>query len=245
MVLGAVALSGALLGVGTGTAGSQSTRLRLAAPTDCATNVQCIPGFQRVYHLDPTSLWVRLKVADAGIQALDNGIAEVAVAFSSDPELSRPVANLTHDQIQGIIAGQITSWSQIPGSTRSDAIVPVGLVPTAGAASVFESVFVDFGTPVAWQPLTFAAETQVRDYLEQTPGGFGYLDLALVGPLHVIDYEGIGCTRQTVENGSYPGRATLGVLTRGRPSGALARFLHWAHTSPVARRVIATHYVPG
>lgn len=54
-----------------------------------------------------------------------------------------------------------------------------------------------------------------------------------------------GCTRQTVENGTYPGRATLGVVTRGRPSGALARFLHWAHASPLAWRVIATHYVPG
>jgi phosphate transport system substrate-binding protein len=158
---------------------------------------------------------------------------------------ANPVPNLTHDQVQDIVAGRVTSWSQVPGSTRTDPIVPVGVVSTGGAASVFESVFLDPATPVAWQPVTLLTQTQVRDYLEQAPAGVGYVDLALVGPLHVIDYQGVGCTPQTIQNGTYPARRPLGVVTRGAPGGALARFLHWALTSPVARRVIATHYVPG
>ena len=40
---------------------------------------------------------MRLTVADAGIQALDDGIAEVAVAFSSDPALSRPDIKVLRD----------------------------------------------------------------------------------------------------------------------------------------------------
>jgi subtilisin family serine protease len=64
--------------------------VRLAAPSDCPRNVNCIPGFKRVYGVDPTSVFRPLKVADAGIQALDDGTAEVAVAFSSNPQLSRP-----------------------------------------------------------------------------------------------------------------------------------------------------------
>jgi phosphate transport system substrate-binding protein len=157
---------------------------------------------------------------------------------------ANPVPNLTHGQLQDIVAGRVTSWSQVPGSTRTDPIVPVGVVPTGGAATVFESVFVDPSTPVAWQPVTLLTPTQVRDYVEQTPAGFGYVDLALVGPMHVIDYQGVGCTRQTIDNGSYPAQRPLGVVTRGSPSGALAAFLRWALTSPVARRVIAAHYVP-
>src|SRR4051794_19914512 len=73
-----------------GPAAAQTPQVRLAAARDCPTNVNCIPGFRRVYHMDPTSLFTPMRVADAGIGALDDGIAEVAVAFSSNPQLSRP-----------------------------------------------------------------------------------------------------------------------------------------------------------
>ena len=63
---------------------------RLAAPPDCLTNPNCGPGLERVYGVDVTSVFVPLTVADAGISALDDGVAEVAVAFSTDPEASRP-----------------------------------------------------------------------------------------------------------------------------------------------------------
>jgi subtilisin family serine protease len=70
-----------------------------AAPVDCPQNVNCIPGLKRVYGIDPTSDYVPLKVAEAGVQALDSGAAQVAVAFSSNPQLSRPdIVTLTDDR---------------------------------------------------------------------------------------------------------------------------------------------------
>ena len=71
-------------------AGAQTPPVRLAAAPDCARNINCIPGFKRVYGMDPTSVLTHLDVADAGVSALDDGLAEVAVAFSSNPQLSRP-----------------------------------------------------------------------------------------------------------------------------------------------------------
>jgi phosphate transport system substrate-binding protein len=62
---------------------------------------------------------------------------------------------------------------------------------------------------------------------------------------NVMAYNGVPCTRATVRSGAYPAGRPLGVATRGRPRGALGRFLRWARTSPIARRVIATRYVPG
>jgi subtilisin family serine protease len=74
-------------------------RVRLAAATDCVRNVNCVPGFKRAYAMDPTPQLVTLKVADAGIQALDDGSAEVALAFSSNPQLSRPdIVELADDR---------------------------------------------------------------------------------------------------------------------------------------------------
>jgi subtilisin family serine protease len=82
-----------------GPAGAQASQVRLAAATDCPDNVNCIPGFRRVYGIDPSSVFTPLTVADAGVEALDDGRAEVAVAFSSNPQLSRPdILPLTDDK---------------------------------------------------------------------------------------------------------------------------------------------------
>ena len=65
-------------------------QVRLAAPSDCLTNPNCGPGLREVYGVDVAPSFVPLTVADSGISALDDGLAEVAVAFSSNPEVSRP-----------------------------------------------------------------------------------------------------------------------------------------------------------
>jgi phosphate transport system substrate-binding protein len=70
------------------------------------------------------------------------------------------------------------------------------------------------------------------------------MDLAFTRPVHPIPYESVPCTRATFRDGSYPATRPIGVVTVGRPAGALRRFLRWAQTSRIARRVIATRYVP-
>jgi glycine betaine/choline ABC-type transport system substrate-binding protein len=76
--------------------------LRFAAAADCLTNPNCGPGLKRVYHVDITSVFVPLSVADGGIGALDDGVADVAVAFSSNPEVSRPdIVTLVDDRGMG------------------------------------------------------------------------------------------------------------------------------------------------
>src|SRR4051794_25033855 len=69
---------------------AQAQGVRLAAPSDCLVNAGCGVGLKSVYGLDVASAFVSLTVADAGVSALDDGLAEVAVAFSSNPQLSRP-----------------------------------------------------------------------------------------------------------------------------------------------------------
>jgi phosphate transport system substrate-binding protein len=157
---------------------------------------------------------------------------------------ANPVPNLSRSQIQDIVAQRTTSWTQVPGSTRTDPIVPAALDVTAGARQVFDQVFVDVSTPEGWQPRTFALAAQVRDFVEQTPAALGYVDLALTAPLHTVGYNGVGCTRRNLVNASYPAQRPLGVVTKGAPKGALHRFLRWVATSRKARAVIATRYIP-
>jgi phosphate transport system substrate-binding protein len=157
---------------------------------------------------------------------------------------SNRVPGITRAQLQDIVAARVTNWSQIPGSARTDAIVPVTLDPSTGTRLVFDSVFVDIGTPVLYPARTFDTSPQVRDFIEATPAAFGYVDLAVAGPLHTLTYQGVACTRTTIRNATYPAQRPLGVVTRGKPRGALKRFLRWVATSRKARQVIATRYIP-
>ena len=156
---------------------------------------------------------------------------------------TNPVRGMSRELLQDIVAGRVTSWSQVPDSTRSDPIRPVALDRGTGAARVFEEVFLDPATPVAWQPVTLLLSIQARDYVEATPAAFAYMDLAATGPVHAIPYEGHPCTRATVRDGSYPARRPLGIATKGRPKPALRRFLRWIRTSRTARRVLNSRYV--
>ena len=157
---------------------------------------------------------------------------------------ANPVGSISRALLQDIVAGRVTSWSQVPGAARADAIVPVALDAGSGAAAVFDDVFVDDGTPVAWQPTTVLTNAQARDTIAQTPAALGYLDLALTALVHPIAFDGVPCTRATVRDGSYPASRPIGVVTVGKPKGALGRFLRWARTDRTARRVIAIRYVP-
>jgi len=103
----AACLIGGLVLAGSATA---QESVRLAAPADCLTNAGCGPGLAAAYGLDVSGVHVPLEVADGGILALDDGLAEVAVAFSSNPQVSRPdVLALEDDRAM----------------VRSDHIVPV------------------------------------------------------------------------------------------------------------------------
>jgi phosphate transport system substrate-binding protein len=157
--------------------------------------------------------------------------------------VANPVPGLTRAQVQDLVAGRVTSWTQIPGSARTDPIVSAALEETAGARVVFEAVFVDAATEITYAPRTFAIAAQVRDFVESTPAAWGYVDLALISRLHALTYEGVPCSRATISSGAYPAQRPLGVVTRGRPRGALARFLRWVSTSRKARQVIATRYI--
>jgi phosphate transport system substrate-binding protein len=158
---------------------------------------------------------------------------------------TNPVPSISRALLQDIVAGRVTNWSQVLGSTRSDPIAPVTLDPGTGAAHVFEQVFLDDGTPQAWQAITLLTSLQARNYTEANPSAFAYLDFAFTGPVHPIAYEGVPCSRATIRDGSYPAARPIGVVTKGRPKGALRRFLRWARTDRTARQVIATRYVPG
>jgi phosphate transport system substrate-binding protein len=199
-------------------------------------------------------------VADAARGIVDVGLASRPRAPTDPPGLAftpfaasgiclvtnaaNRVPGLTHAQLQDLVAARATAWSQIAGSTRADAIAAAALAEGTGARSVFLSTFVATETPVAYTARAFVTAAQVRDYVRATPAAWGYVDVAFTSGLHVVPFEGVACSRATIASGAYTGRRDLSFVTPGAPSAAAARFIRWVRTSRVARRVIATRYVP-
>ena len=91
-------------------AASAQQNVTLAAPSDCLTNPGCGAGLKRVYKLDVSKHFYSLTVADAGISALDDKVGQVAVAFSSNPNLTR---------------ADLLSLRDDKGMIGSDHVVPV------------------------------------------------------------------------------------------------------------------------
>ena len=194
-------------------------------------------------------------IADAARGIVDAGMSGRALAADDPPGLvftplalsavclvtnvANPVAALSRAQIQDLVAGRLAGWPQVAGSRSLDPIAPVAFDLTSGARAVFMSAFVDLETPVAYAPHTFTATAQVRAFLLVTPAAWGYLDLAFTPGLHTVAYEGIPCSASA----PYPARREIGLVTRGKPRGALARFLRWIARDATAKRVIRTRYV--
>jgi glycine betaine/choline ABC-type transport system substrate-binding protein len=61
----------------------------LAAPGDCLTNPGCGVGLKRVYGADISGVLRPLDAAGGGVEALDQGLAQVAVVFTTNPEIAR------------------------------------------------------------------------------------------------------------------------------------------------------------
>jgi glycine betaine/choline ABC-type transport system substrate-binding protein len=61
----------------------------LAAPGDCLTNPGCAPGLKRAYGVDVRGVFRALDAGGAGVEALDQGLAQVAVVFTTNPEIAR------------------------------------------------------------------------------------------------------------------------------------------------------------
>jgi phosphate transport system substrate-binding protein len=199
-------------------------------------------------------------LADAARGIVDIGLASRAIEPTDPPGLrvtpfaasgvclvtnvSNPLAGLTQAQLEELVTGRATSWAQVPGAARADAIQAAGLALGTGARNVFYSTFVAPAVAVAEPPRAFTTAAQVRDYVRANPAAWSYVDLAFTAGLHVVPFEGVPCTRRTVASGEYPGRRELAFVTRGAPRGAARRFIRWVRTSRVARRVIATRYVP-
>jgi phosphate transport system substrate-binding protein len=154
------------------------------------------------------------------------------------------LANVSIQQVHDIYRGLLTNWSQVPGSSLTTTIDPVGRDTNGGTYNFFLQAVLNNELPAS-NVNALTADGLVVNAVKQDPNAIGYDGLAWQGkgqkPLKV---NGVPCqaSKISVEPLKYPLSRYLFLVLPGdgsQISPALAKFIDWARRSPLAGEVIA------
>ena len=157
---------------------------------------------------------------------------------------ANPLANLSTAQLVSIFTGKTRSWSGIPGSTGGT-IDLISRTSVAGVLTNFQTLLLE-NKKVSTVASEQSSEGLMRQTVENDPNAIGFLSnyQADKGGLHVVNINGVGCSKSTVVSGAYPGVADFYEVTLKEAKGAAAAFIGWIRNSSAARKIISTQWVP-
>jgi phosphate transport system substrate-binding protein len=155
------------------------------------------------------------------------------------------LANLTTAQAVNIFTGKTRNWSEVPGATATGAIDVISRESTAGTLSSLQTLLLE-GKKVSSTFQTQSSEGLLRQAVKSDPNAIGFLSnyQAGLGGLNVAGYNGIACNKSTAAAGTYAGVARFYEVTKGRATGAAAKFINWIVHSGAARKIINTQWIP-
>jgi phosphate transport system substrate-binding protein len=153
-------------------------------------------------------------------------IAKDGLAIIVNP--ANPVSSLTHDQIRGIYAAEITNWADLGGTDARIHII--AREEGSGTRGAFdELVMGDFRiTPKA---IVQNSNGAVRQLVADDPYSIGFISLGLVDvgrrPVKAIEIDGVAATRENVLNGSYSLYRSFLFVSDGEPEGPAKQFIEF------------------
>ncbi len=179
--------------------------------------------------------------ADAGLTFYP--IAKYAICVVTNK--SNTLSNLTQKQVTSIFTGKTKNWSEVPGATATGPITLFTRTSVAGVLTSFKALMLE-GKTVATSATEEATEGQMRQEVENSPSGIGFLSnyQANKGGLNSVEFNGVACNQSTAGSGQYGGVAVFYEVTKGPATGAAAAFIHWIDQSGAAKKIIASQWVP-
>jgi phosphate transport system substrate-binding protein len=170
-------------------------------------------------------------------------IAKYAICVVTNS--GNPLSNLTTEQVNNIFLGKTRNWSEVPGAKATGAIDLISRTSTAGVLTSFETLFLNNGK-VSTLAATLASEGQLKTAVENDPNGIGFLSnyQADSGGVSSTPYNGVACSRANAASGQYAGVARFYEVTKGKATGAAAKFIAWIDKSAAAKKIISSQWVP-
>jgi phosphate transport system substrate-binding protein len=91
-----------------------------------------------------------------------------------------------------------------------------------------------------------ASEGLLKQQVENDPSSIGFVSnyQADLGGVNVVGYNGVPCSLSTAISGQYAGVAHFYEVTKGKATGAASAFIGWIDSSPAAKKIIASQWIP-
>ncbi len=169
-----------------------------------------------------------------------NKIARDGVCIVTHP--SNQLPNISQATVQAIFSGRIRNWKDVPGAKKTGPIDLVTRTPASGTADAFQNIFMGLNLRVAGNASQKPSNGLVEQAVRTNPSAIAYLDFKFVGGTAVSPFQGVPCNLRNAKSGQYQGTRNLWLVTRGRASGAAAKFLRWVQGSK-GQRVVADGWV--
>jgi phosphate transport system substrate-binding protein len=161
---------------------------------------------------------------------------------------ANPVSNLTTAQLESIFTGttpKVRSWSQIPGASATGTIDVISRTSVAGVLTSFSTLMLE-GKKVTGIASEEASEGLLKQQVESDPNAIGFVSnyQAELGGVNSVSYNGVACNKANATSGAYGGVSRFYEVTKGRAKGAAAAFIGWVLSSPAARKIISSQWIP-
>jgi len=170
-----------------------------------------------------------------------NKIARDAICLTTNSRNRLP--NLSQAQVVAIYSGQIRNWQDIPGSTVTGPIDVVARNAASGTHDAFQKIIMG-STQVSTTASSKASNGLVQQAVRSDPNAIGYVSLAFTGGNNAVSFQGVGCTLRNAKSEQYTAVRNFWMVTRGRPTGAAAKFISWIQGNRKANRIISSEWVP-
>jgi phosphate transport system substrate-binding protein len=153
------------------------------------------------------------------------------------------IGNLSQQQIQAIFSGQVRDWSQVPGSSVSGPIDVNVRTAASGTHDAFQKLFLG-SVKESSSASQRGSNGLVQQAVRSDRNAIGYVSLAFTSGLNTAAYKGVVCTLRNAKAGQYEGTRNFYMVTRGNPTGGVAKWIRWILRSRAARNIITTEWVP-
>jgi phosphate transport system substrate-binding protein len=170
-----------------------------------------------------------------------NKIARDAICLVTNP--ANPLANLSQDTIQAIFSGNVRNWEDVPGSGITGSIDLVGRTAASGTQDAFQKIFMGSAS-VTSSLAAKASNGLVQQAVQTDKNAIGYVSLDFVGGVNTVGYNGVACNLRNAKSGEYGGVRNFWMVTRGRATGVVQKFITWVQNNKQAQAIVGKHWVP-
>jgi phosphate transport system substrate-binding protein len=170
-----------------------------------------------------------------------NRIARDGICVATNP--ANPIGNISQDQVQAIFSGRVRSWRDVPGSNMSGPIDLIVRSAASGTQDAFQNIFMGQDLRVSPSASQKSSNGLVQQTIRSDRNAIGYVDFNFTAGIHTIPYKGVTCNLRNAKSGQYGGLRNFWLVSRGKASGAAAKWIKWIRSSK-ARKIIAQNWVP-